>query len=120
VAHFDESTALMILPNAENAFVDLEKLTHYCLSAKHPRGKHKARVFEAACGITENEAGLLQQQLLEAAESGEAMETASDTFGRRFVIEYTIRGPTGLARLRTAWIILHDENFPRFVSAYVI
>jgi hypothetical protein len=110
----------MKLPNGENAFVDLEKLTDYCLSSDHPRGKHKARVFEAACGLTANDAEFLRQQLFEAAEHGEAVETASDIFGRRFVIEYTLRGPNSLARVRTAWIIRQDENFPRFVSAFVI
>lgn len=32
----------MKLPNAENAFVDIEKLRGYCLNLSHPRGKHKA------------------------------------------------------------------------------
>jgi hypothetical protein len=110
----------MKLPNAESAFVDLGKLTDYCLNADHPRGKHKARVFQALCGFTEQNAGLLQQRLLEAAEHGHAVETSSDIYGRRFVIEYIVQGPIGAGRVRTAWIVRHDENFPRFVSAYVM
>ena len=110
----------MQLPNAQNAFVDSEKLTDYCLSPEHPRGKHKARVFESACGFKAENAELLLQQLMEAAEQGDAVEFASDAFGRRFVIEYVVRGPSGQARVRIAWIIRHAEDFPRFVSAYVI
>jgi hypothetical protein len=40
----------MKLPNGERAVVDIRKLRDYCLSAKHRRGRHKARVFEAALG----------------------------------------------------------------------
>jgi len=113
-------TDSMKLPNAGNAYVDLEKLTDYCLSSDHPRGKHKARVFEAACGLTANDADFLRHQLLEAAEQGEAVETISDIYGQRFVIECNVRGPNGMARIRTAWIICQGENFPRFVTALVI
>jgi len=42
----------MKLPNPERAVVDLEKLRNYCLSLSHPRGRHKARVFEAVLGLT--------------------------------------------------------------------
>jgi hypothetical protein len=37
----------MKLPNGEAAFIDLAKLRDYSLSAMHPEGKHKARVFFA-------------------------------------------------------------------------
>jgi hypothetical protein len=33
------------LPNAENAFVDIEKIRNYCLNQTHERRKHKARLF---------------------------------------------------------------------------
>jgi hypothetical protein len=110
----------MKLPNAAIAFVDMQKLTDYCLSPDHPRGKHKARVFRSACGFTVENADLFLQQLLDAAENGDAMQVTSDVFGRRFVIEYIMGVPANQARVRTAWIIKHDEEFPRFVSAYVM
>ncbi len=109
----------MKLPNAGNAIVDLVKLTDYCLSPDHPRGKHKARVFESACGLTAEHAELLRQQLLDAAEESDAVETGSDAHGRRFVIECKVQGPSGEAAVRTAWILLQGEDIPRFVSAYV-
>ena len=37
---------MSLLPNAEFAFVPLEKLTGYVLNPEHPVGKHKAAVFE--------------------------------------------------------------------------
>ena len=42
----------MRLPNGDKAVVDPRKLPDYCLSPAHPIGKHKARLFEAATGIT--------------------------------------------------------------------
>lgn len=31
----------MLIPNAENAVVELRKLRDYCLNAEHSTGKHK-------------------------------------------------------------------------------
>ncbi len=110
----------MKLPNGQRAVVDVVKLTDYCLNPDHPRGKHKARVFEATCGITVEHAELLRQQLLDAAEHADAVPADSLGFGARYVIELTVQGPSGTARVRSAWIIRQSEDFPRFVSAYVL
>ena len=34
------------------SFVDIAKIRDYCLNLSHPRGRHKARVFQASLGIT--------------------------------------------------------------------
>jgi hypothetical protein len=107
-------------PNGENAVVAIEKLVEYCLDPNHPRGKHKARVFESACGFRADIAEQLRQQLLIAAEHGEAELRPSVGYGARYVIEWEVTGPTGSAKVLSAWIIRDDESFPRFVSAYVI
>ncbi len=49
----------MRLPNAERAVVDIAKLRDYCLNFEHPRGRHKARVFAAALGLTTADAEML-------------------------------------------------------------
>jgi hypothetical protein len=48
--------------------VDLKKLREYCLSASHPRGRHKARVFQSRLGVTQADAELPRQALLGAAQ----------------------------------------------------
>lgn len=48
----------MPLPNGDKAVVDIEKIRAYCLSMVHPRGKHKARVFQAVLGISVEHAEL--------------------------------------------------------------
>ena len=109
----------MKLPNAENVVIDAEKLTEYCLNVEHPRGKHKARAFASACGITVENAEILRSALSEAARGGEATARKSDAFGQRYMIEWTVTGPTGTAQIITAWIVRDDEDFPRFTSAYI-
>ena len=71
----------MILPNAENAFVDLRKLRDYSLSSDSPKGRHKARVFLSALGITAEKAEDLRAVLIEAVKHYEAESGELDIFG---------------------------------------
>jgi uncharacterized protein DUF6883 len=60
----------MRLPNADRALVDIRKLVDYSLNKQHEVGKHKARVFEAALGLTTDDAMWLRERLLAAALEG--------------------------------------------------
>ena len=110
----------MKLPNAQNAVVEIEKLVEYCLNPDHPRGKHKARVFLASCGLTQDQASELQAALLNAALNLDAELGAGDDYGQRYMVDLEVTGPTGTAQVRSAWIIRQEEDFPRFVSCYVL
>jgi hypothetical protein len=63
----DPTDPIMRLPNAERALVDLDKLRDDCLNPAHPRGRHKARVFASALGITARKAAWLSTAFLHAA-----------------------------------------------------
>ncbi|MBW4596036.1 MAG: hypothetical protein KME46_24830 [Brasilonema angustatum HA4187-MV1] len=41
----------MKLPNPEQAVIDRQKLSGYCLNPEHPEGRHKARLFKSVLGI---------------------------------------------------------------------
>ncbi len=110
----------MKLPNPERAVVDIEKLCHYCLSFEHPRGRHKARVFAAALGLTADHAEKLRDALLTAARTRDAILTEQDEYGQRFVVDFTMNGPAGSARVRSSWIIRRGEDFARLISCYVL
>ena len=110
----------MKLPNAHRAIVEIAKVRDYCLDPIHPRGKHKARVFLASCGMTAQHAEQLREAFLRAAENLEAKPGQADDYGQRYTIELQVEGPTGAARVRSGWIVRHDEDFPRFVSCYVM
>ena len=109
----------MKIPNAERAIVDIEKLRDYCLNPEHPRGRHKARVFVATLGLTTQNAGELRDALLAAVQSEDAVLTDRDAYGQRYVLDFTMRGPTEQVVIRSSWIIRRNEDFPRLTSCYV-
>ena len=110
----------MRLPNGERAVVDIQKLREYCLSLGHPRGRNKARVFAAALGLTADDAATLRVALLEAARTEEAHPGHLDGYGRRYVVDFSMEGPRGVVRVRSAWIIRTDEDFPRLTTCHVV
>ena len=110
----------MKLPNGDRAVVEDAKLFDYCLNPTHPRGRHKARVFESVLGITRLHTAVLRHALLAAAAHGDAVEGESDPYGQRFVIDFDLAGPAGNGRIRSAWIIRAGEDYPRLVTCYVL
>ena len=114
------SVAMAMLPNPENAIVEMRKLHDYCLSPDHPRGKHKARVFASALGLTAWDSEELRQILLSAALSEEAIPAEEDEYGRRYVLDFEMSTEVGSARVRSGWIVRSGEDFPRFTSCWVL
>src|SRR5271166_5586268 len=85
-----ESGAVTRLPNGDRAEVDLRKLSAYCLSPTHPRGRHKARVFREALGITQADANELRARTLSAARDEIAVLLDADEWGERWRVDITI------------------------------
>ncbi len=108
------------LPNPENAIVEVRKLRDYCLSPEHPRGKHKARVFASALGLTFEDSEELRQALLSAAVSEEAIPAEKDEYGQRYMLDFEMSTETGSATVRSGWIVRVREDFPRFTSCWVL
>lgn len=115
----------MKLPNAEKAVVDIAKLRDYCLNPNHPEGKHKARVFLEKLGLTRKDAEGLRQLILEEISTAEATEREPTAYGRRFIVDFQVAraGEGGLvvsfARLRSAWMIRNEEDFPRLTTCFI-
>lgn len=107
-------------PNAAQAFVDICRLRDYCLSPDHPRGRHKARVFEAVLGLTADDAEELSDAILAAVLESEADLDEEDQYGQRFTVDFVISRDAGKATIRTSWIIRQDEDYPRLVTCYVL
>jgi hypothetical protein len=108
------------LPNAERALVDVAKLHDYCLNPNHLRGRHKARVFLAALGLTATHADDLCAALLAAARIEDPIPGDRDEYGERYVLDFSMTGPAGQAQVRSAWIVRVGEDFPRLSSCYVL
>ena len=110
----------MRLPNADRAILDIRKIEDYCLSASHPRGRHKARVFHEALELERGDAAWLRDVLLEAARSSEAKQVAADAWGIYWRVDATIRRQGKSAVVRTVCIVRSGEDIPRFVTCWVL
>jgi hypothetical protein len=108
------------LPNANGAVIEFTKLRDYCLSTEHPRGRHKARVFREALGLTVADADWLQQQLMEGIQEQSAEKQETDSFGSRWRIDIPLTRQDRSAVVRTIWMIGTGENFPRLITCWVI
>src|SRR5437868_15166967 len=110
----------MKLPNAERAVVNIAKLRDYSLSPQYEPGKHKARVFKAALGLTAGDAEWLREKILAALQSEEAVARPPSPFGVNFAVDILIEREGRKALVRTAWIIEYGTDFPRLTSCYVL
>ena len=110
----------MKLPNGERAYINMIKLRGYSLSPTHQEGKHKARVFAAALGIGRKQADWLRDELLKAAREVDCQGGWRDEHGQRYTVDFMVSYGGRAARLRSAWNVRLDEDFPRLVSCYVL
>lgn len=109
----------MKLPNGKHAYLG-DKLEAYSLSFQHREGRHKARVFSSALGITLANADLLRTAVQEAAsDSDAALAHGENGFGQIFTLNFPLATAAGKANVLTAWIVLHDEAFPRLTICYI-
>lgn len=110
----------MELPNGERADLGT-KLEDYTLNPLHRDGRHKARVFESALGITLENAEVLRAALRQAAANSDAALAKGDRgFGETFVLRFPLTTNKGTATVLSAWIIRHGEDFPRLATCYIV
>jgi hypothetical protein len=108
------------LPNGSHAIVEIAKLREYCLNLQHPYGRHKARVFRSALGLDQSHAEELRQKLLDLAATADAVPSENDDQGQRYMIDFTLAGPSKMVPVRSCWIVLAREDFPRLTTCYVL
>jgi hypothetical protein len=108
------------LPSSERAILDIRKIEDYCLNPEHPRGRHKARLFREALGVTRVNGQWLRGALLDALRAGEAIELATDAFGSRWRVDAPISRHGKTVMVRTVWIVRAGEDAPRFVTCWVL
>ena len=108
----------MLIPNANNAIVDIRKLRDYCLNPEHDDGKHKARLFSSILGMKAENAEELRLILLEIIKTNEAKLGRSDRFGQRYTVDFEITWQNRNATLRSGWIIEHGSNIPKLTTCY--
>jgi hypothetical protein len=108
------------LPNAEGAIIELTKLRDYCLSSRHPRGRHKARRFQDLLGLTANEADWLKQKLLAGVAIQPAEKQETDSFGSRWRVDVPLRRQGKSVVGRTGWILRTGDKEPRLITCWIL
>jgi hypothetical protein len=109
----------MVIPYAERAEVSIHKLRDYCLNPLHDEGKHKARVFASALGMTAADAESLRNLLLQAVRTQDAQPGYQDAYGQRYMVDFQMEWRGRRARIHSAWILEHGSDVPRLTSCYV-
>jgi hypothetical protein len=109
--------AMPLLPNANRAVIEPNKITSYLLSHLHPYGSAKAAFFESF-GFSSSRPHELADSLLTHARTHPATSPEQTKFGEVFEVNGPIISPDGLNPIvRVIWIVRTGEDFPRLVTA---
>ncbi|MGH7407240.1 MAG: DUF6883 domain-containing protein [Candidatus Methylomirabilales bacterium] len=108
----------MRLPNADRAVIEPAKLHAYLLSRTHPLGRLKAAFF-FGLGCSSEDWRRLAADLRSQHLTRDATPRESSRYGKKWEIRAPLEGPSGnLADVVSVWVVLANEDFPRFVTAY--
>lgn len=98
----------------------MAKLRDYALDPVHAKGKHKARVFAAALGLTRNDAAWLRDGLLRAAMESDCFLGPLTPHGQRYVVDFDLSRGEKTCRIRSVWNLRPNEDSPRLITCFVI
>lgn len=110
----------MLLPNGENAVVDISKLLDYCLDLTNEVGRHKAKVFASALGLYKQDAMVLRSAIVAAARSQEATVGMVNEYGTRYIVDFEMEHDGRTAVIRSGWILDPGSEKPRLITCYVL
>jgi hypothetical protein len=108
----------MMLPNAESAIVEREKICGYLLHAEHRYGASKAKFF-TGLGFALESWEVLADALRRHGQRHEVSKVKETGFGPRYEVDGELVAPQGRrARVRTVWQIDRGETAPRLITAH--
>jgi hypothetical protein len=112
----------MKLPNGNqvNRQQIIEKLITYALNIEHQDGQHKARLFQSKLGISLETKEILVDALITAAANEPIAFMSASQYGQKYVLDFQLVTDIGMSKVRSAWIIRLDENYPRLTTVYPI
>jgi hypothetical protein len=110
----------MTIPQTDRAVVDIRMLRDYCLNPLHDEGKHRARVFAAALGMTGADAEQWRDIPLQAIKTYDAHVGYRHAYGQRYVVDFLLEWRGRQAMIRSGWILKHGSDSPRLTSCYVL
>ena len=111
---------MAVLPNSEQAILEIRKIEDYCLNPEHPRGRHKARLFRETIGLGRRDSAWLRRALLDTIRTSDAVQLAADRYGVRWRVDVLVSRHGRSVMVRTAWMVRIGEEIPRFVTCWVM
>lgn len=72
-----------------------------------------------ALGLEAADAEMLRGELLRAALITEVEVGELDIYGQRYTLHFPMETVLGRAIVRSGWIVLHGESFPRLATCYI-
>ena len=111
---------MAVLPNSEQAILDIRKIEEYCLNSEHPRGRHKARLFRELIGLSRADSAWLRLTLLAAVRTADAVQLDGDRFGNRWRVDVLVSRHGRSAVIRTVWIVRRGIAAVRYLLGHVM
>jgi len=108
----------MRLPNIANTQIDIAKLAGYVLNTHHPEGRHKARVFLSALGLTAHDAHWLADAIRERIPATEAVLQEDTRWGAIYRVDVDIMRGARCAKVRTGWLC--TQAAAKLVTCFVM
>jgi hypothetical protein len=72
-------------------------------------------------GITRSNQQVLREAILAEAVNSEEVEALGDNgYGTVYVLHFPLTTAHRTAMILTAWIIRHEEDFPRLITCYIL
>ena len=96
----------------------INKLITYTLKMDHKDGQHKARLFKSKLGITLDNKNVLVEALIKIAKDDDYIFTQNSQYGQKYVIDFDLTTAKGTSKIRSAWIIRFEEDYPRLTTVY--
>lgn len=96
----------------------ISKLITYTLKTAHKDGQHKARLFKSKLGIALDNKDILVEALIKIAKDNDYVFTQNSQYGQKYVIDFDLTTAKGTSKIRSAWIIRSEEDYPRLTTVY--
>lgn len=110
----------MIVPNADQAEIPPEKITHYLLDPEHEDGGQKAKFFLGR-GFRPDEWQVMAIAFQEQINTHPFFDQKETPFGIKYSVTGPLRAPKGITpKVKSVWIILQGQDHPKLVTAYPV
>ena len=110
----------MTVPNAEQAEIPPDKITHYLLNLEHEDGGPKAKFF-LGWGFRPDDWEVMAQSLRDQITNHPFLDQKATPFGTKYTVVAPLSAPNGTTpEIKSVWIVLEGKDQPKLVTAYPV